>query len=287
MPKLILFDEENKSIELVANNYKYQIKNVNDWKFLINCKKINLQIFYTNSGFVNIPIPKKFLNYQSYEILNDLDFENTELTPWIEFFGSLEGNNKTISNLRIYNTLYNGLFGMCNKSKISNLNFSNIEITGGKYNGVLIGYAHEVKLENIKINDNIKVDGINNGIISGFFRGDIHNISININDLDSPLFGKFYGCLRNSIIQIFNNNKQYYICNIFNGFISNCFFISNNNNNLFENFLNGKINNSKFYRITNFNDLPKSIESFNNKETNNNLNEIDLNDLNNNIWIIN
>jgi hypothetical protein len=283
MPKLVIFNINNDFVELESINYIYQIKNIKDWIFLINCSKVELNISYPDD-FVKIPVDKNFLNNQSFELINDLDFKNEEIKPWNEFSGNLEGNNKTISNVSITNDTFNGLFGLCNKSNISNLNLSNISVQGGTYSGILIGYSHEVKLENINISGKIRIDGKHCGIVSGFFRGDINKLSIDIS-CNIPIINKFLGCLRNSVICTFSDENSILISNIFNGFINNCIFYNDNKIKLFMENNDGKITNSQFITLANdeINDnyLENAKEIIKNNINNKTTNELDLQ----NIWI--
>jgi len=282
MPKLVIFNK-NDFVELESINYIYQIKNVKDWIFLINSSRVELNISYPDD-FVKIPVDKNFLNNQSFELINDLDFKNEEIKPWSEFSGNLEGNNKTISNVSISNDSFNGLFGVCNKGNISNLNLSNISVYGGTYSGILIGYSHDVKLENINITGKNNIDGKYCGIVTGFFRGDINKLSIDISS-NTPIINKFLGCLRNSVICKFSDKNSILICNIFNGFINNCIFYNDNNIKLFIENNDGKITNSQFITLANdeINDnyLENAKDKIKNNINNKEINELDLQ----NIWI--
>jgi len=283
MPRLVIFNKNNEFVELESENYIYQIKNIKDWIFLINCSKVELYIAYPDD-FVKIPVERNFLNNQSFELINDLDFNNEKIKPWNEFNGNLEGNNKTISNVILINDDLNGLFGLCNKSNISNLNLSNILVQGGTYSGILIGYSHEVKLENINISGKITIDGKHCGIVSGFFRGDINKLSIDIS-CNTPIINKFLGCLRNSVICTFSDEKSILICNIFNGFVNNCIFYNDNKIKLFNENNDGKITNSQFITLVNeeINDnyLENGKEIIKNNINNKLINELDLK----NVWL--
>jgi len=294
MPKLLL-QKDGEKVELESENYVYQIKNLKDWIFLINYQKAFLLVNYPG-GFVSVVITKEFINNQSYEIKNDIDFENMEMSPWLNFNGTLEGNNKKLSNINIISKKFNGLFGMCNRTTIKNLSINNISINGGNYIGIIIGYAHEATIENIKISGNVKIEGQKAGIICGFFRGDINNIEININQIDKPLFEKFFGCLRNSVINLFFNENSTcpYLCYLFNGFITNCILLSNLKNKIFEIKYDGKVINTQFNLVNLYKSKEKDDDfmnlillSINDSETDDKKTkniETDLNNLNENIW---
>ena len=103
------------------------------------------------------------------------------------FFGTFNGNNKTISGIRIYkpNDSYQGLFGYSN-GKIQNVIVSDAVINGQNYVGGIAGYnAHTIK--------NCFVDGTNVNV-SGNYAGAIVGAA---NTSNSTLQNNYYhSCTR-------------------------------------------------------------------------------------------
>jgi len=87
--------------------------------------------------------------YEGYEIklLEDIDLHNTNWTPIGSsskpFKGNFDGNNKTISNLKINDNTkeFQGLFGFISGSTIKNINIDNADLDIKKKSGILIGEA--------------------------------------------------------------------------------------------------------------------------------------------------
>ncbi len=80
-----------------------------------------------------------------YKLVSDLDFKNLMRVPIGNlrnaFKGSLDGNGKTLSNLKIdFPNMDNvGLFGCTENAVIKNLNIINAEVTGRTNTGTLVG----------------------------------------------------------------------------------------------------------------------------------------------------
>jgi len=83
------------------------------------------------------------------------------------FNGIFDGNNKTISNLKISGTnggkayLGAGLFGYCNDSFIiKNLTINNADVFGRLYIGAVVGFPYTgTEISNCKVTGNIKIEG--------------------------------------------------------------------------------------------------------------------------------
>lgn len=99
-----------------------------------------------------------------YRLENDLDFDNLEgayatifPTASKEFKGELDGNNKTLKNIKIdKGTTYSGIFGR-NSGVIKNLKVDNIDVkyektqTYSRYAGLLVG-RNVGTIENVEVN---------------------------------------------------------------------------------------------------------------------------------------
>ena len=94
------------------------------------------------------------------------------------YMGTFDGNNKTITNLYINaNQKYSGLFGYTMEGTIKNLTFVNANVTNTKtYTGILVGYANNSNLQNIKISNTCLIKGgKETGGIAGDFWGNAYN----------------------------------------------------------------------------------------------------------------
>lgn len=94
---------------------------------------------------------------KTIKLANDIDLAGIEWTPINGFAGKLDGNNHTISNLKILKTEKGnwGLFGTAGKTiSIENLKLNHVDIkaTGeGSFVGGIIGYAHDLKISNCSV----------------------------------------------------------------------------------------------------------------------------------------
>ena len=137
------------------SNDNYLIKNYNDWKEA-SVKNNNKYKLETNIDFSN----------NKYYMLGSSQIPNI-------FSGTLNGNNKTISNIKISGTKANylGMIGYVNGGTIYGLNIKNIEINGNDYVG-LFGYitGTETKKTNIygiRIVNEVDNSGNSKGSITG------------------------------------------------------------------------------------------------------------------------
>ena len=96
--------------------------------------------------------------YSDYFILQkDIDLSGysnwtpigTELN---RFTGNFNGNNKTISNLKINSSSsYRGLFGYIENANIRNLTLTNVNVTAGSYTGALAGRILNSTITNVSV----------------------------------------------------------------------------------------------------------------------------------------
>ena len=95
-----------------------------------------------------------------------------------QYRGTFDGNRKTITNLYINASQNNvGLFGYTMEGTIKNLTFEYANVTNTKtYTGILVGYANNSNLQNIKISDTCQIKGgKETGGIAGDFWGNAYN----------------------------------------------------------------------------------------------------------------
>jgi hypothetical protein len=248
MPKLKFITLEDKTIELESEGYQYFIKNEEDWIALTSYKEAYLLVSYP-SGYVSTSINQKFINNQFYKLINDLNFEGKMLKSWMYFGGTLDGNNKTISNIYLNDDDNNGLFGISFHCIIKNLNILNCTINNNvPNNGCLIGQINSGDFRNIKIGGNINISGNYAGIIASNFNGEIDNFRIDISSNKNSLFNSFKGIFKNSFVNINtsseNNNPLF--CKYLNGTINNCYFINNKEDVILKSNIDGLISNTIF-----------------------------------------
>ena len=173
---------------------------------------------------------------QNYKLMQDLDFKNeTDSSAFsgISFNGVFDGNNYTISNIRILSEKSNtppSLFATVSPgAKICNLYVKNYFIESNYYYLSIFGSARSaifenVHLENITIESNTKGTGANNtGLIGNTDGGTIRNFTAN-----------------NVKIKIFNKTSEIYIggisglgsTDIENSYINNLYIEEGNNSSI-------------------------------------------------------
>ncbi len=89
-----------------------------------------------------------------YKIINDLDFKNIDKYPMIDFYGNLDGNNKTIRNLTTNGSgIFNNVGVYEVHTIIQNLNVENIRVSSstGNHLGGFAGSLNNVTLKNIDL----------------------------------------------------------------------------------------------------------------------------------------
>ncbi len=158
-----------------SSNYNYSMDH-ND--IIIEAK----YSFISPEGFIVISTPQELLNMTSnnnYILERNIDMTDYEWLP-LDFNGTLDGNNHTISNITIKcNQSNTGFFGRL-KGNVKNLTLTNLQVISDGYNRDNIGGLAGSILSNVEIN-NVKVQGTiqsnsfkNLGGIAGY---------INVNDL--------------------------------------------------------------------------------------------------------
>lgn len=101
---------------------------------------------------------------KTVKLMAPIDLNNEEWTPIgtqnSPFKGTFDGNNQTISNLKITSGASNvGLFGFTTDGEIKNLQIRNASVKGYLNVGVVSGTPYTSKYTNIKVLGDIKVEG--------------------------------------------------------------------------------------------------------------------------------
>ena len=134
------------------------------------------------------------------QLTANIDLNNEEWTP-IGVYGSnlfkghFDGNEKTISNLKISSGSYVGLFGHINDVSvtITDLTINNVQITGTSFVGALAGWAQNTKsISNCDVTGTIKIEGNNNvgGLTGQTYTGTIQSCTV-IGDSESYVKGTY------------------------------------------------------------------------------------------------
>lgn len=131
----------------------------------------------------------------------DIDLASQEWTPIGDnntpFRGNFDGRSHTVSNLKVSNSDYAGLFGAISSKvatktvTVSNLKLKNVQITNADYAGALAAYVRVYKGAGIQI-DNCTVsgeivDGKEIGGLFGFVYGGDNTSKIEINEINSKV----------------------------------------------------------------------------------------------------
>ncbi len=126
-----------------------QLTNLTGLKWLANEVNVNSNTF----------------SKKTVKLVNDINLGSEEWTPIgnasVNFQGTFDGNNKTISNLVITTgNDYVGLFGCTSNGEIKNLTVNNAKVKGRVGTGVVAGSPYTSKFNNIKVTGLVQVDGM-------------------------------------------------------------------------------------------------------------------------------
>ena len=126
-----------------------QLTNLTGLKWLANEVNVNSNTF----------------SKKTVKLVNDINLGSEEWTPIgnasVNFQGTFDGNNKTISNLVITTgNDYVGLFGCTSNGEIKNLTVNNAKVKGRVGTGVVAGSPYTSKYNNIKVTGLVQVDGL-------------------------------------------------------------------------------------------------------------------------------
>lgn len=215
MRKLKLVNNKDKIYLDYEEDY-FLIRTIEDWNMIVNFTEAYL--IFSIPGFsileknIKTEVNRKFIDFQNYKLVNNLDFSEKSLNSWNFFNGIMEGNNKSIK-------CSNKIFKEINRAVIRNLIIDN--------NNLIAETIHLSELDNIK----------SNNCLSETFSGIINNLLIEC-EIINPICNIFYGEIINS--NIINKSKEVKLFNINKGRIENCNFT----NLLVDN----NIYNSKIYK---------------------------------------
>jgi hypothetical protein len=138
---------------------------------------------------------------KSVVLTTDIDLDSQEWTPIGNnndpFRGSFDGRNHTISNLKVTQSNYAGLFGAISSKvptqtvRIRNLKIKNVQITGADYAGALAAYTRVytgagIQIDNCTASGEI-TDGDEMGGLLGFIYGGDNKSNIEINNVISKV----------------------------------------------------------------------------------------------------
>ena len=163
----------------------------------------------TSGGSANTSGCPTTTGCNGYELISDITLSGA-WTPIGTFTATFDGNNRTISGLRITGNNDVGLFSILNNATISNLKLTNIRITGIGNIGALVGDATgTTALSNIELigdesqsssDAEIKGTGGNVGGLVGSFRGTITDASssLTVSGGTGIYIGGLVGFLQNS-----------------------------------------------------------------------------------------
>lgn len=111
-----------------------------------------------------------------YKQVADIDLsEYPNFKPFADskkgyFTGSYDGQNFTISNLKMVENLNTavGLFGYTNEATLKNIRIENADVSFSKqYAGILVGYGYNTKLSNISVQGKASFQGTSSGGVVG------------------------------------------------------------------------------------------------------------------------
>lgn len=116
-------------------------------------------------------------------LINDIDLAGIDWTPiGIEghaFSGTFDGNNRTVSNLKVVREGYAGLFGYIDSAAIKNVNIHNAEVKGRTEVGAVVGDAYTGIVENCHVTGLVKASGSwHVGGLAGYGYASFNNCSV-------------------------------------------------------------------------------------------------------------
>ncbi|WP_316559468.1 GLUG motif-containing protein [Methanimicrococcus stummii] len=161
----------------------------------------------------------------NFVLMNDLDFSESDVDNWLpigkekiindlycNFEGSLNGNNKTISNLVIDfpDEVYNGFFYAVWDGSVSNLNFENASVPSKSSNvGILAALiGPNATVENVGIFNSTVTGEMYVGILSGISvaNSTISNCTIQNSTIESESAGAVSSTNRADIMNVHVSN---------------------------------------------------------------------------------
>ena len=126
---------------------------------------------------------------KTVKLMSNVDLESEEWTPIgnssNKFQGTFDGNNKTVSNLKISgNNNYVGLFGYTTNGSVKNLTVNNAEVSGRVGVGVVAGSPYTSTYDNITVLGDVKVNGLSyvGGVLGRNAYANVSNVTVNVNE---------------------------------------------------------------------------------------------------------
>ncbi len=122
---------------------------------------------------------------ESYLLTADIDFAGKSYTgPYTgapaavkaqAFRGTLDGNGHTVKNIRLAGSGYVSLFGQLYSAQIRDINFENVEISGGNASGLATCIAGQNTLvENISLE--LRFENVGNALLHTAYGGTVRNV---------------------------------------------------------------------------------------------------------------
>ena len=145
-----------------------------------------------------------------YKLTTDLDFQTITEYPLLNFEGNLDGNNKTIRNIKTNGSgLFNNIGNYQTHTTIQNLTIENITAHSvkGNYLGGFANVAENITINNVHLKSGtVKNEGnsLNDLVSTGGFIGNVNNTtiiencSVNVNVSASKNVGGFIGINMNA-----------------------------------------------------------------------------------------
>lgn len=137
-----------------------------------------------------------------YILLNNIDLadspHNNDTDGWSPlgevleepFIGIFDGNDKTISNLKVKTTSdFAGLFGIVQNAEIKDLSLSNVSVEGVMATGALAGIAYDnVIIDNTHATGTVAVGQYSGGLVGSLWEGTITNSSSTVSVITEDPF---------------------------------------------------------------------------------------------------
>ena len=154
-------------------------KSVEEYPLVFDLKKDDND-FYLVDNYSDLKKMALNTTYK-YKLTNDIDVKDKKFYMIGSgnniFTGTIEGNNKTISNVD-FTTISGGIFGKFSSATVQNLTLNNIKISGNDYIGTLASESNASQINNVLV-ENINIDAKNDlgGLIGKSVSDNIVNVS--------------------------------------------------------------------------------------------------------------
>lgn len=120
----------------------------------------------------------------------DFDLNNEEWTPigtnTNKFLGTFDGDNHTVSNLKIDtpSTSYVGFFGFTSEGEVKNLTINNASVKGRLGVGAFAGSPYTSKMTNLKLTGDVAIEGMSyvGGMLGRNLYANATDLTVDVND---------------------------------------------------------------------------------------------------------